>query len=75
MNLRFSRHARRRMQLYRLGMETVSSGLAGLYLPDGKHEIITQIIGVPLPVKLVVTVEDDILTVVTAYPLKKGHKP
>jgi len=27
------------------------------------------------PLKLVVTVEDDIITVITNYPLKKGLKP
>jgi len=43
-------------------------------LQPGIHEIVEQIEGFKYPLKLVVAVEDDGITIITCYPLKKGRK-
>jgi hypothetical protein len=42
-------------------------------LPQGEHEIIKDI-GQKYPLKIVVSVEKDTLSVITNYPLKKGRE-
>jgi len=42
-------------------------------LPDGEHEIIRDVAGFIYPIKIVVAVDGDRLTVITTYPLKKGR--
>lgn len=39
---------------------------------EGKHEVLQDIEGFEYPIKIVVVVEKDILTIVTNYPYKKG---
>jgi hypothetical protein len=51
----------------------VSDILAKMNLPLGEHEII-QDIGQKYPLKIVVSVERDVITVITSYPLKKGRR-
>jgi hypothetical protein len=41
----------------------------------GAHQIELMIDGFKFPIKLVLNVEGDTMTVVTNYPLKKGRKP
>ena len=43
-------------------------------LSQGEHEIIEDVIGFELPLKIAVAVEGEIVTVITNYPLKKGRK-
>ncbi len=43
-------------------------------LHQGEHEIIKHISGFKYPLKIVVSVEEDLMTVITNYPLKKGRK-
>ncbi len=43
-------------------------------LLQGEHEIIKDVPGFEYPLKIVVSVEEDLITVVTNYPLKKGRK-
>ena len=43
-------------------------------LSQGEHEIIEDVTGFELPLKIVVSVEGEITTVITNYPLKKGRK-
>jgi len=45
-----------------------------LHLSQGKHEIIKAVRGFKYPLKIVVYVERDTVTVITNYPLKKGRK-
>ena len=74
----FSRHARRRMRLYNISEEDVLSAILHhnpeLAFLEGKQEVISKkILSVHgHPIKVVFLVENDIITVVTAYPLKKG---
>ena len=73
MLIKFSRHARRRAKLYRIPISTVERILVTLELEDGEHELIRDISGFKYPVKILVAVENDIMTVITNYPLKKGR--
>lgn len=75
MEIKFSRHARRRADLYRIPQSTILTILQGKPLDPGVHEIIEMVEGFKHPLKIVVVVEDDVMTVVTNYPLKKGRNP
>lgn len=46
--------------------------LEGKELNHGNQEIIEVVEGFKYPLKVVVNVESDIVTVITNYPLKKG---
>jgi len=72
MKVKFSRHAKRRANLYKIPEATVETILTTLDLIDGEHELIRNISGFKYPIKIVVTVQDDMTTVITNYPLKKG---
>ena len=74
MEIKFSRHAKRRGKLYKIPESTVLKVLEEKELTHGNHEIIDDVEGFKYPLKIVVTVEDDIITVITNYPLKKGRK-
>lgn len=73
MEIKFSRHAKRRAKLYNISESTISNILAGLNLHHGEHDIIRTISGYRYPVKIVVSVERDSIIVITNYPLKKGR--
>jgi hypothetical protein len=71
--IKFSRHAERRAKLYKIPKATVEKILTTLKLADGEYEFIRNISGFKYPIKIVVAVENDIMTVITNYPLKKGR--
>ena len=48
--------------------------MKNLNLENGEHEIVRKVSGFKYPIKIVVVVEKDIITVITNYPLKKGIK-
>ena len=73
MEVSFSRHAKRRAKLYNIPESTVLKILGEKELTLGNHEIIEDI-GGKYPLKIVVAVENDTVTVITSYPLKKGVK-
>lgn len=72
MEIRFSRHAKRRMKLYNIPESSVSDILRNAELSSGRHEIVKKISGTELPLKILAAVENERLTVISAYPLKKG---
>lgn len=74
MGIKFSRHSKRRGKLYRIPEETVRKILEGKELIQGNQEIIEIVEGFKYPLKIVVEKEDNLITVVTNYPLKKGGK-
>ena len=74
MEIKFSRHAKRRATLYQIPEATILKVLEGKGLTHGNHEIIEYVEGFKYPLKIVVTVAYDIITVKTNYPLKKGGK-
>ena len=73
MIIKFSRHAKRRAKLYNISEDIIINILENLELNEGEHEIIRDVSGFKYPLKIVVKVESDIVTVVTNYPLKKGR--
>lgn len=48
--------------------------LEGKELSKGTHEIIEDAEGFKYQLKIVITLEDDIIKIITTYPLKKGRK-
>jgi hypothetical protein len=73
MLVKFSRHAKRRAKLYNIPESTIENILVNMNLNEGEHEILKDVSGFKYPIKLVVTVESNIITVITNYPLKKGR--
>jgi len=74
MKIKISRHAKRRAKLYNIPESVIIDILKVKELSQGVHEIIETVEGFKYPLKIVVTVEDDTITVITNYPLKKGRK-
>jgi len=70
--IKFSRHAKRRAKLYKIPEEIILNILKKSDISGGEHEIIRTVEGFKYPVKIVVSVECQIITVITIYPLKKG---
>ncbi len=73
MIINFSRHAKRRAKLYNIPEFKIEEILMGLDLHDGEYELIRDISGFNYPIKIVVSIEKNIMTVITNYPLKKGR--
>ena len=74
MIIRFSRHAKRRVKLYKISESKIRKILEKQDLKEGELIIIEDISGFNYPVKIVVKVESDTMIVITNYPLKKGRK-
>ncbi|MCX5887074.1 MAG: DUF4258 domain-containing protein [Proteobacteria bacterium] len=74
MKIKFSRHAKRRAKLYNISESAISDILRNMNLLQGEHELIRNIGGFQYPLKIVVSVERDTVTVITNYPMKKGRK-
>jgi hypothetical protein len=72
--IKLSRHARRRAKLYGISRSTISEALAGTNLSHGIQEIVVDVAGLAYPLKIVVSTKGNIATVVTAYPLKRGDR-
>jgi len=72
--IKFSRHAKRRAKLYKIPESTILRILEGKDFDQGNQEIIENVEGFKYPLKIVIAVENDIITVETNYPLKKGRK-
>ena len=73
MEIKFSRRAKRRAKLYEISEEAIIESLRKMKLSIGEHEIIKHVPNFKYPLKIVVTVEARLMTVVTNYPLKKGR--
>ncbi len=71
--VKFSRHAKRRAKLYEIPESTIEKILADSNLGDGEHELIRDVPGFEYPIRIVISVENNIMTVITNYPLKKGR--
>lgn len=74
MKIKFSRHAKRRARLYGIPEATISDIIMKMDLKQGEHEIIKDVAGFKYPLKIIVSVEEHWIKVVTNYPLKKGRK-
>ncbi|MEK7990069.1 MAG: hypothetical protein VSS52_003620 [Thiotrichaceae bacterium] len=74
MEIKFSRHAKRRAKLYKIPQDVIIENLKSLSFLEGKHEILQDIKGFEYPIKIMIVAEKDILTIITNYPYKKGAK-
>lgn len=74
MEIKFSRHAKRRAKLYQISESTIQRIVEGKDFNQGSHEIIENVKGFKYPLKIVISRENDIITIKTNYPLKKGRK-
>jgi hypothetical protein len=75
MKVKFSRHAKRRAKLYNISESVILRILENKDLSrQGINEILENVEGFKYPLKIIVAVENDIITIVTSYPLKKGRK-
>ena len=72
MEIRFSRHAKRRAKLYGIPEATVEQIIRNANLADGENQIIEPAPGFKFPLKIIAVLEGQIITVITSYPLKKG---
>jgi len=73
LDIHFSRHTRRRAKLYNIPESTIRTILGGSDLDVGNHELIKEVAGFKYPIKIVVSVEEDKMNVITNYPLKRGR--
>jgi len=74
MKIKWSRHAKRRAKLYKIPKREIVKILIKRRFDQGRNTIIEQINGIKYPIKVVVSVEEDLITVITSYPLKKVLK-
>jgi len=70
----FSRHARRRAKLYGIPESAIQTFVQANACVQGMNEIIVTMEDFKYPIKIVVSRRQNELTVITNYPLKKGHK-
>ena len=76
--IKFSRHAKRRMALYEISETTVQAIIENREKDDsfsgGKNEVIDyqMLSRHGYPIKVVFAREEGYLTVITAYPLRRG---
>jgi len=80
MEIIFSRHARRRMQLYKIEekdvIEAIEGYIADKALTSGKREVVNKNISSKYgyPLKIVFSKENDKIISVIAYPLRKERR-
>ncbi len=74
MKIKFSRHAKRRAKLYGISESIITDILKDMSLHQGNHDIIKAVMGFKYPIKIIVSVEEDLITVITNYLLRKGRK-
>jgi DNA-binding Lrp family transcriptional regulator len=77
--IKFSRHAKRRMALYAISESTVRNIIEGLKeagISVGKNEVIDYqtVSRQGYPIKVVFSCEENHVTVITVYPLRRGKK-
>lgn len=74
MNIRISRHASRRLKLYKMDVGVIDTIIQQASHDPGRHEIVHEISGFRYPIKIVYTVEGAEVTLITAFPLKRGKE-
>ena len=71
LEIRFSRHAKRRAKLYSIQESIVEQVITEENLTEGENRIIRDLPGFTYPLKMVVFLDGDVVTVITNYPLKR----
>ena len=72
-NIRFSHHAKRRMKLYNISEPTVIGIIKNAKItPNCEQIIFGNVQTYKIPLKIVFESNDENITIITVYPLKKG---
>ena len=74
MEIKFSRHAKRRAKLYGIAESTIVNILTSVNLRQGDNEIIKDVPGFNYSLKIIASFDKGGTTVITNYPLKKGRR-
>ena len=74
MKIKISRHAKRRAKLYKIPETKILEIVEGKDFSQGIQEIIKSVGPQQYPLKIILAVEENQITIVTAYPLKRGLK-
>lgn len=74
MKINISRHAKRRLKFYHISESIILKIMEEIKLNKGNQEIIENVEDFKYLLKIVLSVGNDMITVITAYPLKKGEK-
>ncbi len=72
MDIKISRHAKRRIKLYNIPEEKINQIITEAQPGRGKQVVIKEIAGCSYPVKIIFEVFDKKIIVITCYPLKRG---
>ncbi len=72
MDIKISRHAKRRIKLYNIPEEKIKQIITEAQPGRGKQVVIKEIVGYSYPVKIIFEVFDKKIIVITCYPLKRG---
>ena len=72
MKIIFSRHAKRRVKLYKISERWLESEIISKHLSIGQHTIIEDSPDHALPIKTICYAYEKEIVIVTSYPLKKG---
>jgi hypothetical protein len=70
--IKFSRHAKRRAKLYSIQESIVAQLILEANLTEGEHVIIRNVPGFKYPLKIIASLEGEVVTVITNYLLKQG---
>ena len=73
MEIKFSRHARRRMKLYNISEDMVKNLLEEAN-QENRNEIIKEVPGFKYPIKLIFEKKMNLILVITVYPLKRAYR-
>ena len=73
MEIKYSRHAKRRMKLYGIS-ENIVESILEKENTEKKNTIVKEIQGFAYPVKVVFERKMNHILIITVYPLKRGYK-
>ncbi len=74
MQIRFSRHAKRRIKSYNIFQSIVQKILKGKELIEGNQVIVENVKGLKYPLKIIIAVGHEIVTGYNNVSFKKGDK-
>ena len=78
--IKFSRHSKRRMKLYDIDENDIINAINNYFLNNklfyGKYDIMDKSLSAKYtyPVKIIFSVENEKIVVVSGFPIKRGYK-
>jgi hypothetical protein len=77
LNIKFSRHAKRRIKLYEIDYETINNIITKGIIKDlgsKRFSAILEVKKFKYPIKIVYIKEENEITIITCYPIKRSYK-